>query len=297
MPDELPPLTFIISETTLTTGFGEWTYGFTGDTAKRTWTIQCSRQPNTITEIDLAYASLGVAIGDAYKTDDSRYCQKVTVRAVAGDLTGLYGEAEYGPNQLVQNPLMRKDTISLEVGGETESWFKDRDDKITVTSAGELFDKIPPRTTGGVKLVIEGNRATLPAEAMIDLSRPSHVNAGSITVRGLTLSAGQAKLVNCTGSEQTENDVTFYRVKWTLELAPNWDMKFDDRGFYEKTTNSDGDPVLKPILTGEPPEQTKKPWPLNGSGTAYTDPSSVPASITLKPYPTGTFSFSWTSAA
>ena len=292
MPDPDPsPITFAVEETTLVSGFGEWTYGLTGNTAKRTWNIQCSRQPTPF-EIDLAYLAIGVTVNAPYTSGDSRYCQKVTIRAIQGDLTGLYAEAEYGANQVEQNPLLRKDTVSLEVNGETESWFKDKDDKVTVTSAGELFDKIPPRTTGSVRLVIEGNRSTLPAAAMIDLSRPSHVNPSSITVRGLTIGNGQGKLIGCSGSEQTENDVSFYRVKWTLDLAPNWEVKIDDRGFLYK----DGSNV-KPILVGEPPAPTTKPYPLDGSGGKKSSPGDAPASITFKPYPDGTFSFGWTAAA
>lgn len=284
-----PGITFSIRETTFVTGFGEWTYGLSSKTAKRCWSIQCSQQP-TYADIDSAKASLPVNVGDQYAAGDSRYCEKITVKAVAGDLDSLYAEAEFGPNQYQENPLTRPDKLSLQVGSETESWFVDTAGKPTVTSAGEILDKVPPRTTGGVKLVITGNRSTLPAAAMIGLSRPNTINTSGFTVGGISIGAKQAKLSACSGDETTENGVTFYTVKWELSLSPDWTLKLDDRGYFYKDAG-----VLKPITSGEPPTQVKKPWPLDGSGGKKANASDAPAQLSFMPYTLGSFSFGWTA--
>ena len=295
---------FTAREHTIATGFGEWTYSSAGgDTGKRTWYLDADADV-TATDADAAYAAGLFKVGDPLSTGDTtRFCTKVTIKAIAGDRRGLYAEAEFGPNQFQANPLLRKDRVSLEVAGETQDWFIDaKTNKPVVNSAGEIFDKLPPRTTGGVKLIIEGNRSTLPASAMVGLSRPHCTNSNAVTVRGLSIGADTAKLTGCSGSPQTENGVDFYTVRWELTLAETWDVKLDDRGFNEKSTasggtggsgGSGGASKLKPIVVAG--VQTQLPYPLDGSGAKKANPSDVPASLTFSPYKSQSFSFGWSA--
>ena len=291
MPD---PITIIPLEHTILKGFGEWTWSNAGSTGKRTWYLACSRQP-TSDDADAVYAAVGVAVGDPLTTGDTtRYCTKITIKAIEDDLTGLYAEAEYGANQYQANPLLRPDQVSLEVAGETEDWFVDQDGKPTVNSAGEIFAKIPTRTTGGVKMVVTGNRSTIPAASLIALLRPSATNSNALTVRGVSIAAGQAKFLSASSSPQSENGVNFHTVRWEMALAPSWEIDLDDRGFNEKDTANAG--KLKPIVVGSTgPAQV--PYPLNGSGAKKPNVSDTPAVIHLKPYLKTNFSFGWTAAA
>ena len=284
MPDDPP--TFIVRETTFTSGFGEWTYGLNDDTAKRSWNLQASRELTPL-DADAALAAMPVQKNDAFKPGDNRYCVKLTIKALAGELDGLYAEAEYARNVLAVNPLLRKDRISLEIASESQDWFIDADGKPLVNSAHDVFEKVPPRTTGGVKLVIEGNRAALPAVAMVALSKPHRINEAAFVVRGLTIPAGCAKLVGCSGSEQEENGTTFFLVRWDLALAETWDVTLEDRGLHFLDAGGEQTPFMD---AGGPAQQGQ---PLDGSGNRAT----TAATLTFKPYTKTTFEFGWTETA
>ncbi|MGC4030259.1 MAG: hypothetical protein QM754_00725 [Tepidisphaeraceae bacterium] len=233
-------------------------------------------------------------------TDASgRYCKKRYVsRFPNAALTDFIVTCEFEYQQWEAkdpNPLDRKDEISFDIDAETEAYFTDNSTppKRVITATGERFERLPERTTGGVKLVIEGNRATFNAAQAVTYTRPSSTNSDSFTVRGITVAAGQAKLTSMSAKPVTEGTYTYWRHRWELPLAPDWLQKFEHVGYLEMV-----DGVPWPIQRGTPPELITTPWPLNADGTAKASVTDTPDVLEFKPYPARPYSvFAWTAAA
>jgi len=63
------------------------------------------------------------------------------------------------------NPLLRQSILTSSYDELTEAYFKDSDDKLVTTSAGERFENFPMRRNGNLLLQITKNFSAFPAVA------------------------------------------------------------------------------------------------------------------------------------
>ncbi len=267
-------------------------------TASIPYTISCNEPPASQFELEEAAFTAGLpAVGNELPGDPSRIVNKVTFTA-GGTHLEWSAKVEYAPAEATQwdeNPLLRPDTVSFSGTKEQEAVFLTADDEQApiVTSAGEVFSTLPQRTTGAFKMVIEGNRETFDAALFASYLKPNAVNLDAFTVRGITVGEGLGKMVSIDAGPQQENGFNFYRIKWEVELAPTWDLLIEDRGFVELFEDE-----LFPIVTGNPPDLVKKPWPLDGAGNAQANADDAPAILEFPVQPSLPFSvFNWSAGA
>ncbi len=200
-------------------------------------------------------------------------------------------------NQQAADPLARPDVVSFDSSTEKTKFFlsEDATPKPIVNSAGEPFEEFQECDTGVFKLVIEGNRASINAATYATYLYPkTATNNASITVRGLALAIGTARIVNISATPTTENNVEFLRVRWELHVASTHDLNIQDRGFQEKGASLG---IFKTIVTSPTdPKPVDTPWPLDGSGVKKALSTDAPAVLTFKRYPQKNFGyFGWTA--
>jgi hypothetical protein len=271
-----------------------------GSEKQRCFYVRFNERPANFAEV-LAATGLPVE-GDPYSDTDPRQCKTRNVSSL-GTTTDFYVTADYEPaeqGELDPNPLARKDEISGDFGSESETYFKDHSStpKFVLNSAGECFESFPERTTGAFGITITGNRASFSPSLYASYLRPNAVNSDSVTVRGIPIGVGEAKLTGISFSRQTEGAYSFWQVKWSLALAPSWDQEINDRGYNQKVgTRLEPITVLVGAAPNQVPERVTKPHPLYGSGAKKTNPYDDPAVLTFKPYPARAFGvFNWTQA-
>ncbi|HEV7299205.1 MAG TPA: hypothetical protein VGN72_07560 [Tepidisphaeraceae bacterium] len=190
------------------------------------------------------------------------------------------------------NPLNRTADVTWDFDDSTEPYFIDKSStpKPVVNSAKERFEQFLERETGSLTATITKNIPTSGAgsySVVAALDLKDTVNAGSITVDGVPVPAGKAKLKSWTvGGVQTETvngvAVTYRQSKVLYQFRSSWDHVVEDRGFNEKdgTTGK-----LKTIVKGDKdPTPVETAWPLDGAGAKKTNISDTPAELTFKPY-------------
>lgn len=263
---------------------------------------------DTATTPAAAEAAVGIALGAPYSGDGSRVCKGIEAKPDENSPSKVFNvtvtyetlsDDEEEDEEEEENPLARPDEVSFEASSTTEPIFEDEsqpDKKSIVNSAGEPFDKFFERTTGEIELTITGNRSSFNAAQAAQYTKPSAVNSDAFTVRGISVGAGEGKMVGISATLETENDVTFWKVTWRIALAPNWDLVVEDRGYNELSTDAGAKKGLKPIVRGTPATQVDKPFPLDGAGKSKANSTDKPEILTFKPYPKKSFGvFSWTA--
>lgn len=285
-----------------------------GRTATDFYMLLCNQVPANIKAVYTAAITSGLpTVGTAYDAGDvtdARYCNSVDIKSTGNEVQFI-AQVDYQTNpasglDFIPNPLLRKDVIKFSASKEQEAVFltEETTPKPIVNSAGETFRTLPTRTTGSFKLTISGNRAvsgtgSIPVATVASYLRPNSVNDASVTIRGITLNIGQAKLVGASFTIETDQIYGAYAAwEWELECAPDWQLHLDDRGFNSLTTDIAGFNVTFPIVKGDPSEQVQTPWPLDGSGNAKDNVDDVPATLDFPIQPKKDFSvFNWTTAA
>lgn len=193
------------------------------------------------------------------------------------DVTCEYTQPEF-TDAGDDDPLQRPDEVSWGGSEQTEAYFRDVNDKIVATSAGEAFAEFLERD-GGV-LTVEVTRNVSTGDPGNDESYNRTVNSGTVTIAGTIFGAGTLKMKPVRAVKHHENGVTFYRKTYTMEAKrEGWKDLIEDRGLNE----TDGSGNLTPIkdANGFP---VKQPWPLDGAGAAKANATDTPETIEFEPY-------------
>lgn len=236
------------------------------------------------------------AIGDALKPGDPRICKSKTP-AMNGSPTQFLVTSEFEiPDDTLNatpgGPLSLPDKVSFDFGSETEEWFEDFSAPVkrATNTNHEAFETNPERTTGSFIIIIKGNRASVNPAQCASYLRPHAVNSAAVTVRGLTIGAGEGKMVGISGSIEAEEDLEYLAMTWQIAVAPSWDQVIENRGSYTLQSG-----VKTNIVMGTPPEKQSN-WPLTENGGAIINPNVPPHKIVFKPYPRKPFNvFGWTA--
>ncbi|MEM9414496.1 MAG: hypothetical protein AAGA29_03340, partial [Planctomycetota bacterium] len=176
-----------------------------------------------------------------------------------------------------EDPLARPADVSFEGSETTEPFFRDVNDKRVINSAGEPFHDFLDRIRSIGSILIERNEATFD-DVLMESFRDT-TNDATVTIKGNGYAAGTLKMGAVTAKERTENDVTYWRVRYPISKnRDGWLIRVEDRGFSERLGND-----LKPILDAAG-NQVALPWPLNGAGTKRFNPADLPAIIDFDAY-------------
>lgn len=261
-------------------------------TGERSWLILFSDGPgSTAPTAAEALGAPGVAAkGEAFDADHPT----TVVVAINYELTGRRSarvvatyegpEPDEGGDTTPTGASPLDEPPQFRFGGSltSEPFFRDVDDQLMTTSAGEEFADLPVRVRPQFTISITRNRSSFnhgTAAAAIPM-----VNAAATLINGTTYAERTLRLDNVTAEGPLErNGVTYWRVTTNLTArAITWDVLLEDRGLYE----TDDDGQLVPILdaNGSP---VLTPYPLNGSGKARPNPTDAPAIIDRRAYEVG----------
>lgn len=186
------------------------------------------------------------------------WCKSRQLRPVSADTQGdVYlldakFDSETSP---IEDPLRRPPDISYSFAKYGVVVEEDTEGKPVVNSAKQVFDPPVEIDDSRPTVVIERNERTFSFAMAVDYQ--DAVN--SDTWWGLE--AGIAKMMQITGQPSVENGISFYRVRYEIELRrEGWKKRILDRGFYERI-----DGKLKVIKDDD---QTSSPEPdlLDGKG-------------------------------
>ena len=149
-----------------------------------------------------------------------------------------------------------------------EPVFQDVNSQAILNSAGDYFiDPSPTRDTADLIATIQANVTSVPTWV---LTYQNRVNNGSITIGGLAIAQGVAKLQRLTiGNREKRNSTTFYPLTFEIHLKEaGWRFKPLDAGFREI-----GYGGLVQIINDGDGEEVTTPVLLDGNGAVLANPS------------------------
>lgn len=185
-------------------------------------------------------------------------------------------------DQLVY-PTSRAWEYSRDAAEYTEEYFIDKSPtpKAVINSAGEPFETNPTRERADMILTITRNEAS--ENVLTDDGFSNVLNSDPVMIDGQVYAAGVLKMSPIKSVKTTEKfnqvDVTYYRRTFVIKVKKaGWDDVFLDTGCNELSSSK-----LKPIVdnNGMP---VRRPYPLNGSGSKQSSPTTAPSQLTFKPY-------------
>jgi hypothetical protein len=224
--------------------------------------------------------------GDAWKSGSAMTARKVAAKRVKNDsqftyqVTVNYSSGSAATAEAT-NPIDRPADIEWSGLSERETYFEDTEGNLAVNTAGDAFDRLPDRDVAkGLTVRVTRNLSSNLTSSLKNLHKV--LTSGSVTIDGITLGAGTARVEDYSVSGPiTENGVTYRRTSVTISGKPNWEDLFESRG----RRKGDGTDIVD--LHGE---RVSEPWPLNASGEPLATSADAPAIVTLVPYESAGFS-------
>lgn len=228
-----------------------------------------------------SHASLPT-IGSVFSGDPAAYCVSLSVENTE-PWTGWTVTAEYTTDVFEpaeENPVDDQPRISWSSEIYQEPVFKDTDGNAVLNSAGDYFiDPAPTRDVSHLIARITQNVTSVPSWA---LSYQNAINNGTITIDGLSIAAGLAKVQRIDiGEPELRGNYTFRKV--TLEIhihRDGWNLQPLQAGFNQKVGG-----VVKPILVkdidsggnSKDSSPVSQPVPLAADGTILQNPTPATA--------------------
>jgi len=175
-----------------------------------------------------------------YPGDPQALCKSVDAQCKT-DLSWTY-TAEYSTEKEEEEEKPEDDSPVITWSSEIyqEAVFRDKDNEAIVNSAGDYFvDPAPTRDASHLIAQIKQNVASVPAWV---LSYQNAVNESAITIDGLAVTAGLAKVQRINIGEEKKRGLYTYR-ELTLEIhlhKDGWKLEPLDAGFRKLV---DGKPV------------------------------------------------------
>jgi hypothetical protein len=164
-----------------------------------------------------------------------------------------------------ENPLIRPADINWGSVYYERAFEVDANGDAVLNSAGDPFDPPPTQPVVRLQCTIERNVATHnPTTAFAYINT---VNNGNVTIAGVSVTAGQALMVDFSATSQREAGTVYARQRFVIEFAPSFVREILDAGYYQLTggdklpiLDDNGDPFTEPQL-------------LDGSGEVTTTPT------------------------
>jgi hypothetical protein len=228
-------------------------------------------------------------IGQAHAEDPLAYCNGLTPTQINGqqwEVTVNWTTANSIDGEAGQDEDPTQDRPILTWNGSTQniSIWQDRDNSGILNSAGDsLLDVMDSNLLG---VTISSNVESVPSYI---LSYRNSINNAAITVGGLNIAAGVARVVFPGGfisPIQVRNDFSFYTFTYELmfDEQESHEGKLLDQGYNERYTDENVTDGLRPItLDGQ--QDITEPALLDGSGVRLEDPTPATAQyITVNKY-------------
>jgi len=218
-----------------------------------------------------SHASLPL-IGDIYPRDAEAYCTSLDVQCVGGwkqwTVTAEYKVMENPPNQ--ETPA--NDDFQLSWSSEIyqEPVFRDVDEKAVMNSAGDYFvDPAPQRDAAQLIAKIKQNYVVVP-QAILTLQNT--VNASAISIGGLSIAAGLAKMTRVEVSERkTRGNFFYYTVSFEIHIKKGgWTVWILDAGLREIDPVDD---TKRIHIKDDDEAEITSPVPLDKEGKRLANPT------------------------
>jgi hypothetical protein len=221
-------------------------------------------------------------IGSTFSGDPSAFCTSLTIENSA-PWKGWTATAEYTTDVFEpssEDPQNDEPRISWSSEIYQEPIFRDTDSNAILNSAGDYFiDPVPTRDVSHLIARITQNVASVPAWA---LSYQNAINNGAITIDGLSIAAGLAKVQRIDiGQQELRGNYTFRKVALEIHIhRDGWNLEPLQCGFNHKKAG-----VVKPILVkdmdssgaSKDDSPVTQPVPLDDDGAIITDPTPATA--------------------
>lgn len=205
------------------------------------------------------------SIGSVHSEDNQAYCQSLDVQCVAGykfwEVTATWSTER----ELSEDPADDEVRVAWSSEIYQEAIFKDIDGNGLVNSAGDYFiDPVPTRDNVHLIAKIKANVRQVPTWV---LTKQNNVNDGIITIGGLQIPAGLARMCRLEiGERERRGNINFYALSFEIHIhETGWRMEPLDAGFRKLEY---GDPVQIKDKNGD---EVTTPVLLDGEGGVLTD--------------------------
>ena len=205
------------------------------------------------------------SIGDVHADDNQAYCVSVDPQCVAGNWWEVTAQWSSGRRLDATDPAQDEIMISWTSEIYQEAIHEDVNGNAILNSAGDYFiDPLVTRDNSHFIAKIRANVRGVPAWV---LSKQNHVNSGIITIGGLQIAAGLARMSRLEISErQRRGNIDFWVLSYEIHIHENgWRARPLDAGFRKleygepvQIKDKNGDEVTTPVL-------------LDGEGGVLTD--------------------------
>ena len=207
-------------------------------------------------------------IGSKFSDDAEAYCNNIDISNTA-PWKGWTATYQYSTERTISQTDPADDEVKVSWTSEVyqEPVFQDVNGNAVVNSAGDFYiDPAPSRDAVHIIARIAANVRSVPTWV---LSKQNNVNSGLITIGGLQIAAGLARMSRLEISErQRRNNINFYAISFEIHIhSDGWRMQPMDVGFREieygelvQIKDKNGDEVTTPVM-------------LDGEGVAQKDPS------------------------
>lgn len=242
---------------------GNWTYS-------RTWLVKTD---NKLDRENIVAGASGLPVyAEAHPANANAYANEISYAQKDGTDTIWLVTATYTTERnLNSNPASDEVLVSWDSEIYQEALFQDVDNDAIVNSAGDYFiDPVPTRDEAYLIAKVRANVSSVPSW-VIDLQNA--VNDSQITVGGLTIGVGQAKLQRLSiGEREVRDSTTFYPLSFELHIKKEgWRLKPLDAGFRQLVN---GQPVA---IKDDQEQEITQPALLNGAGVLLASPGPATA--------------------
>lgn len=219
-----------------------------------------------------AVKSCGIPlVGAVYPYDIAAYCQEVIVGQADNSKQVWTATCNYSTEREIStNPLSEPAQIEFDTEPYQRPYYKDRDGNVIANKAGTpLVDPPIMGDASRVTVLVRKNVAAVPT--WIYQYRDA-VNSDAISVRGLGVAAGKAKVMRLAVSDiQERNNIYYFVFSYALALSDSgWAVEYPNMGFQE-IDSGDTTKRIDILIDGEP---VQTPWPLDNSGYAIDNPTT-----------------------
>jgi len=232
-----------------------------GRTATRVYTVLCDDGTDGPV---VARAATGIPrVGDAHPQDSWLKCSNIRAVPVGPLLFKVYADYEvrFGDAGQGESPLDQAAEHEWFVIESVEPIDEDADGNPIVNAVNEAFDPPIQREFADPAVRITRNEATFSASNSANYA--NKVNSDSITIDGLNIGPGYAKMKSITGTSFIYGSETYYRVTYTIHLrAGGWQRRVLNQGYrywtgeylddgskqIVRAEDANGQPLSHPVL-------------------------------------------------
>ncbi len=181
---------------------------------------------------------------------ESVQCSQDSFSGVYWEVVVNYSSKTPDEQQQAENPLERRSKVEWGKVDYQEAYQQDQDGQAMVNSAQEPFD--PPRQRDAKRITLKITRNEPSFNPALALAYQDHVNADVF----FGADPGLCKCQGITGSEDYQNNITFWSVVYEFEFRKEgFDEYILDQGFSTLANgvrtlirDQHGTPVTQPVL-------------------------------------------------